>query len=506
MAVPIDTSQPLLRPSQLDALVRGVLAADTHDEHDWIEWKSTLDFTAANDKWHIAKQVLGFSNRTAGAARRHTGGYAYLLLGVEPGALTGVTSIDNAVLTNVIDRYVAPVRWSVEQVQVDGKKIVIIIVEPPKDGDPPFTLKKAYEKFAEGTIFVRSPGRTEQASSAQVAALVERAHAARMKLEIELRAEPATVEFGPEFDEQRIGDLIEAERRDLMRPSRPRRPSPATTDAAQRPPGAGVVGVPPAIKSIAASYQNVAAAYQGFSNFGQLPDKRSDKDYEQEVERYLDKFGQAFKHSHLHRRYYNPDASLRFVVDNMTDRNFRRLSVTVFIDGNVKRWPEKTADRVAVRPYFPTRPRALGTPTPLPDMSRAMLSPGILNRPIVPSMYVSPGFTIENTGSVTIEFDDIDVRPRTPVELPGVGLVVHEPSGTELRVQWKATAENVDGLLSGELTVMVVEQTDYYGDTEFLGGTDNESRERAWLVADPTSTVDINLSTPFGRSPGPLCC
>src|SRR6266511_468010 len=83
----VDTSQPLLRPSQLTALVRAVRDADSHDEHRWIEWKSGLDLTTAAGQGHIAKAVLGLANRQPAAAAHHAGGYGYLLVGVEPGAI-----------------------------------------------------------------------------------------------------------------------------------------------------------------------------------------------------------------------------------------------------------------------------------------------------------------------------------------------------------------------------------------------------------------------------------
>lgn len=46
-----------------------------------------------------------FLQSHSATAQRHTGGYAYLLVGVEPEALTGVTSLDNADLTGAIERY-----------------------------------------------------------------------------------------------------------------------------------------------------------------------------------------------------------------------------------------------------------------------------------------------------------------------------------------------------------------------------------------------------------------
>jgi hypothetical protein len=66
--------------------------------------EGTLDLTLKDAKEHIAKQVLGFSNRTVATAARHAEGYAYLLVGVEPGSLVGVDTIDNADLVSGINR------------------------------------------------------------------------------------------------------------------------------------------------------------------------------------------------------------------------------------------------------------------------------------------------------------------------------------------------------------------------------------------------------------------
>jgi hypothetical protein len=40
VAVQLDTSKALLRPSQLEALVAAVLVAHDHDEDDWLEWRA----------------------------------------------------------------------------------------------------------------------------------------------------------------------------------------------------------------------------------------------------------------------------------------------------------------------------------------------------------------------------------------------------------------------------------------------------------------------------------
>ncbi|WP_214367030.1 hypothetical protein [Pseudonocardia sp. H11422] len=129
MAVQLDTSKALLRLSQLEALVAAVLVAHDHDEvahdhdeDDWPEWKGGLDLTLKDAKEHIAKQVLDFSNRTVATAPPHADGYAYLLVGVEPGSLVGVDTIDNADLVSGTNRYVGDgPRWTPERISSGDK-------------------------------------------------------------------------------------------------------------------------------------------------------------------------------------------------------------------------------------------------------------------------------------------------------------------------------------------------------------------------------------------------
>jgi len=115
MAVSIDSSRTYRWPSELVELVEAVVQADPNNESTWIEWKSTLVLDGKSSQCHhIAKHVLGFSNRSVATARHHAGGFAYMLVGAEPGNLVGVTSVDHAVLRPRIERQVgSAVRWRV---------------------------------------------------------------------------------------------------------------------------------------------------------------------------------------------------------------------------------------------------------------------------------------------------------------------------------------------------------------------------------------------------------
>lgn len=93
----IDTSRPLKQVAQLQSLVDAVLRADPTDESHWVEWKSDLDVVACHDdRGQLARHVLGMANRTPETANRTAGGYGYILVGVEPGALGGTALPDPA--------------------------------------------------------------------------------------------------------------------------------------------------------------------------------------------------------------------------------------------------------------------------------------------------------------------------------------------------------------------------------------------------------------------------
>ncbi len=196
----VDTSQPLLRPSQLTALVRAVRDADSHDEHRWIEWKSGLDLTTAAGQGHIAKAVLGLANRQPAAAAHHAGGYGYLLVGVEPGAINGVTPVDPEVLVGRVRAAVGDaIRWTPEWVTVDGVQVLVVIVEPPRPGDPIQSLRKQLDRHQPGTIFVRHTGRTDPATPADLDMLQARLLERTPSLQMTVAAKPSTIETLPDI-------------------------------------------------------------------------------------------------------------------------------------------------------------------------------------------------------------------------------------------------------------------------------------------------------------------
>jgi hypothetical protein len=98
-------------------------------------------------------------------AARAFEGYAYLLIGGEPGAVGRVKIPDPAKLSDAVHRYVADNRPSseAEAVQVDDVDVLIIEAAPPQNGDRICCLMLG-SAFAEpGRVFIRRPGMTAEA-------------------------------------------------------------------------------------------------------------------------------------------------------------------------------------------------------------------------------------------------------------------------------------------------------------------------------------------------------
>ncbi|MDG4830022.1 ATP-binding protein [Solwaraspora sp. WMMD1047] len=426
MVLQIDTSAPLLRPSQLTALVRAVEGADPHDEHRWIEWKSTLDLTTTAGLAHIVKHIIGLANRQPAAAQR-AGGFGYLLVGVEPGAINGIATIDPETLIGRVRPYAGDVvRWTPEYVTVDGKQVLVVIVDPPKPGDPIHCLRKHIEKFQATTIFVRHTGRTDPANPGDLDLLQARLLERTPSLQMTVAATPPTIEESPD-----IHDVVSrwvGQRRPALLAARHR---PA------RHPGVDMVGV-----------------RSGFLR--PVPDTRTEEQYTEEVEEFLDGAQEVLVHRGAWDLFRHKRASLTLTVTNPTDIGYTAIRLVVHVPGQVQGYPEELVEALdGDRPDAPRPPKPLGAPTVrnlVPSLPAFDFAPHIPT-PVYPGP--GPSFTVRDSGSVTIEYDDFELRAEDAVTLEPVPLLVQEEPGATLTATWSATAAEVRGRLTGEFTITV---------------------------------------------------
>jgi hypothetical protein len=441
----IDTSQPLLRPSQLTDLVRAVRGADSHDEHRWIEWKSGLDLTTAAGLAQIVKTVLGMANRQPAAAAQHAGGYGYLVVGVEPGALNGVVPVDPEVLVGQVRAAVGDViRWTPEYVSVDGVHVLIVIVDPPRPGDPIHYLRKQIDRYQPGTIFVRHTGRTDPATPADLDMLQSRLLERTPSLQLTVAATPPTIETLP--------DILTAAEQWVER----RRP--ALLAARHQPPAPQT----PAFGDLKSPLGGIMDAVGPTVE----PDKRTKKDYTRQVEKILEKAKNVFANRAVWDLYRHTPVLLHVEVTNSTDLGYTDIQLVVHIPGAVKGFPDewkRLAD--GDRPRFPSPPVPLGTPTVTDNTLFGQFAKGGFPFPQVSIPHYGkllgpgPGYTVRDSGSVDVEFREFKLRPGQTTTLDPVPLFVREDPGTTLTATWYATAANIRGKLTGEFDITIAEST-----------------------------------------------
>jgi hypothetical protein len=171
----VSETAALLRPSQLRALARAVYNSSDHGEDNYIEWKSQLDLTAKIDLEKLAKNIIAFANRDPSLATRRFAGYGYVLVGVAPTKLAGVKTVDPERLVGQIAPYFGnEIRWSPEYVKLNNVDVLVIVIDPPRWGDPIHSAHKPIDSKPRGTIFVRRTGRTEPADHEELKMLQAR--------------------------------------------------------------------------------------------------------------------------------------------------------------------------------------------------------------------------------------------------------------------------------------------------------------------------------------------
>jgi hypothetical protein len=162
---------------------------DTGDDYetDYLEVKSDVDPTTNVGRAKIAKYILGSANRLPDLAEMHFEGHGVMVLGVQKGAILGVPTVDEKDLKNYLANYTgggARPTWWTERVEVPGgagRHVFIIVVAPPRYGDPIFPCRKEFTEpggkrplLLNGGVYVRPSSETRAANAAEIDSLCQR--------------------------------------------------------------------------------------------------------------------------------------------------------------------------------------------------------------------------------------------------------------------------------------------------------------------------------------------
>jgi hypothetical protein len=352
-------------------------------------------------------------------------------------------------------------------------------------------------------VFVRRPGQTVRANSAELAALVARAQAGRRVSGLRVAlAEPAAVAV-VDFSAEAISRWVEHARDDCLRSLRQHQQRQSSTrvdvpeDAVKdfstyRAPPRGLTlpqweelrrrhdageqlsedelaQLAEANHAVAATVKIVTDAAANW--FGQLvrtePEPRTPEEYVTQVEQYLQTC-RAVLPGVLRARAGGQLPACRFALRNETESNVPGVEVVMHIAGDVQAVDDDEVEEdlpVPPRPYGPRQISKLNLgPTTFPPSYVLSGRGGSL----VPR---GPRVHVDNGDSVTLRFDPLDLRPHETVLLPPVVLLPQADGTNPIMANWRATSTGLDGRTQGETPIPLGPMT--------------------WTVADILDTNDV---------------
>lgn len=420
MPINLDTRSAIRHPD-LGKVIQAVIDADDHDESDWIEWKSNLDLPTKKGSFAVARTILGMANRMPKSAALVCDGLGYIIVGAEPGNLSGVVSVDPAVLDQLLEPWLGGAegpRYTLTYVHREGKKVLIVVVEAPKNGDPIYTLRKEFERVRDGDVFVRKAGRTERANSADLKALTERAVAVSAEmpnLEVSLVGDVPLSWFSRTTMSSAVsawvGDRQHA-MQSVARREEAHRRRPVMAPAPQR-------RNFDTAESIAADYQRrqeqleraLLSVSQAVSlaRLDDEPDTRTLDEYLAEVEVWGERATKAGPAVFIGRYLRARHGLVAVRVHNPSGRYLPKVMVEVHFEWDRVSSPKRGDFEVLLQ----VEPRPYGEPTPT-SLSRSLssshriFSPQIAVPPVSRTPVRQRSWT--EKGSVTIKFDIGDLR------------------------------------------------------------------------------------------------
>ena len=440
MAIGIDTSKAFRFPDEVARLVTAIVER-TRDEDEtmWLEWKEYLDLASEAAFQHLPHTILAFANREPAVAEHWSEGYAYLVIGAEPGNLHGVQPIDPGDLTARLRAYIGDaIGWHPLYVQLNEVTVLVIAVDPPRAGDRIHPLHKQLRNFAPGTVFTRRPGTNVQASPDMLAMLERRSHPIAKGIELRLVSERPALEATADA-------TAEIEAWTAREQARLARPHPEEAGSA---PGRLPLGFASAFD------KSVLNAGVALNAIGYTPDRRTEQQYDEELTAYIAAGRQALSRQLGYLQARHDPSALLLTLVNDTDRMFTAVEVEVLVRN--ARAPRDVADR----PQLPKAPRAWKEPSP-PSWTESLIAtyPSLGRiHPVLPST-PRPSVNVSTQGpDLHLRFTPLDARPGAHIRLKAVQVIPRDQEGS-IEISWTATATNSDGRKLGTITLAITPST-----------------------------------------------
>lgn len=478
----VDTSTPVRSLGRYRELILAIYQAPASEqETNSIEWKGEVDLAEKRWQAEMGRQLLGMANRDPDVASRVLGGCGYILLGVSPGDLPGTQVHDAAKIDSWISAYTGQLphapEWSPTFVEVHGKHILVLTVEPPRHGHPAWPCRKEYSpdprtsrpdtgpSLREGAIYVRHKASTREATAADIEMLSRRAASGVQRRigGVSLLLAPGSRAVAPDLRPESVLAWADREREALKPPPQPP-PTPEPADSGQTiniddlPKDHPLRMTAEAVASMSGAIQAaMRAGALGAQAMGWEDDRRTPEEYAAQVDGYIAKASEALPGVLISRSRARGLGRIAFSVRNSTENPIHGLQVEVRIPAegvialNKDEIPaEKLPDPpVMLGKLVRSRFDYLGG-VPFPALTSPrydLLTPGLQSFRRV---------RIDNSHSVLLTFDPVDLYPEETAELEEVWLFAHPAlAGTTVTAEWSARSRDASGVLRETIDIEV---------------------------------------------------
>lgn len=450
--------------------------ADTGDlaERHYLELKGPPDLASKVNKAKVAKFILGAANRLPDRAAEAFEGYGVMIVGITNSGIEGVPPLEMLALSQVIQPFLgaAGPRWDVVRVPVKDStnQVMVVLVDPPQMGQPPFICRTNGEGLQSGRIYYRGDGDTREPTADELDLLMARG-AARPPAPVELDvAVVGTV--GPLLvDERSLDDLVTNVRRGLLAALQRPEPqqSPATGFAMGPSDGfRAAVGTSSPLSQMLADQASAANRLSALTA-AEEPEKRSQDEYRAEIDAWEERFratwAEAVELFAVHALPAN-----EVTVANRTRTFLHDLEVKLHLGGAVEaaerqaygdgpEWRDLQLPRPP-RKWGPTK-RDIGFHGYPASLAASLISPSTY----APRPYLSPDASWRTTGSVDVDIVVGDLRPEATFQTDDGDAILLIRGKTPEQVQgtWTATARGYNEVFTGEVELKIAEPTHLTG-------------------------------------------
>lgn len=410
---------------------------DDRAERYFLELKSEVDLTTEAGRAKIAKFILGAANRLPERAARRFGGHALLVLGVAKDAVTGIPFFEAKDLERTVKKFAsadAP-GWDFERVPVDAERdVIVVIVDPPRQGDPVWTCHKdGPENLKDGGIYVRTDGETREAKGDEVRLLLNRAHQIQPAAELDVTIVGSALAY-PQASAV-LTEYVDLHKHHLL--------------------GAYRAAARTTSLDYASVMQHIVAA-------STEPESRTHDEYLAEIEHWEEKVANCWPEvvDDIVARTW-PCVRLR--LHNLRRTFLEGVQVTIHLDGDVRALAKVRSDAPGSR-MLPALPRAWGPRTR--ELGLLWRDPSLfIQKPYLPlatpARDGNGSVSFTNGGSVDLKLPLRELRPEEVFESDDeFVLVVEDRALTRVGGTWRATARGHHDVYEGTLSVVIDREHD----------------------------------------------